>query len=96
MHPHVILLHGVHEIVCFLSDRIFLFAWSSDKLDVETLYLVAFYALSAQVRFDQSYQFVVNYIPEDMIVLVVEMDVLECIYIKIHLVVGTETVVIYT
>lgn len=68
-------------------DHILLFAWPSEKLDVDALYSVAFEALAAKVCFDQLHELIIDDVPEGVVVLVVQMDVLECVYIKIHLVV---------
>ena len=68
-------------------DHILLFAWPSEKLDVDALYSVAFETLAAQVCFDQLHELIIDDVSEGVVVLVVQMDVLECVYIKIHLVV---------
>ena len=81
-------------MVCLCLDAVFLSSRSSNQLNVKAFYLVAFYAFSAQMRFDQGYELVVDHVPEDVIVLVVEVDVLECVYIEVHLVVRAQSVVV--
>ena len=78
------------------SDGVLLLCRTSDELDINAFQFVAFESLPSQIRFDNGYQLVVYHILVCVVFVVVEVYVLECIYVKIHLVVGTETVVIYT
>lgn len=78
------------------SDQIFLFVRTSYQLDVYAFNLISLDSFAAQVRFDHCDQFVVYHISECVVFVVVEMYVLECVHIKIHLVVGAVPVVVDT
>ena len=64
------------------------------KLYVDALDLIAPESLSSQMRLDHCYELVIYHILENMVLLIVQMHMLECVDIKVHLVVGTESIVI--
>ncbi len=78
----------------FDSDSIFFSCRSSDQLDVEAFYLVAADSFAAQVGLYDFDKFVVDDVAEGVVVGVVEMDVLECVNVEVHLVVCAEAVAV--
>ncbi len=76
------------------SDCVFLSCRSAYKLDVEAFNLVSADSFAAQVGLDDLYELIIDDVAECVVGGVVEMDVLECVYIEVHFVVGAQTVVV--
>ena len=63
----------------------------ADYLDVDTFYLVAPESLAAQMGLDIINQLVVLKVPECIVDGIVQVNVLGCVHVEIHLVVRTES-----